>query len=196
MYTTFTYSGGGNITSGIGGIAGTAQKFNLNSMYDPDSTGVGHQPYGFDQLMAIYNRFKVHRVEIALQFYQPSSAGARTFGCYQILNPSNTAATLAGLLIEDFQERPRADAVHILDGDEPTLVNFSINLPEVVGVRNMWDSQFGDNYTGTASGNPGNLIQLALTTANEGGVDSLACGYRIKICYHAMLYNPKLLAQS
>lgn len=33
--------------------------FNLNSVFDPDQTGIGHQPYGMDQLTPLYHRYRV-----------------------------------------------------------------------------------------------------------------------------------------
>lgn len=33
--------------------------FNLNSIFDPDRTGTGHQPLGRDQYAALYNRYRV-----------------------------------------------------------------------------------------------------------------------------------------
>ncbi|WP_218254000.1 hypothetical protein, partial [Candidatus Magnetobacterium casense] len=32
---------------------------NLNSLFDPNRSGIGHQPYGFDQLATLYNRYRV-----------------------------------------------------------------------------------------------------------------------------------------
>lgn len=37
----------------------SAYTFRLNSLYDPDFTGIGRQPYGFDQLSAFYNNYVV-----------------------------------------------------------------------------------------------------------------------------------------
>lgn len=36
-----------------------AHQFRLNSVFDPDYTGAGHQPKGFDQLAELYNRYIV-----------------------------------------------------------------------------------------------------------------------------------------
>ena len=46
--------------------AGASAKanFSANSLHDPDRTGTGHQPYGYDQYAAIYNHYKVLRSKI------------------------------------------------------------------------------------------------------------------------------------
>jgi len=41
-------------------------KFRANSIYDPDATGVGHQPYGHDQLQEIYNHYCVDSCTITV----------------------------------------------------------------------------------------------------------------------------------
>jgi len=54
----------------------TAQQvFRANSLYDPDYTGTGHQPNGFDQLMAAYNHFTVTRARINVRVLQVGTGG-------------------------------------------------------------------------------------------------------------------------
>lgn len=50
--------------------AGTADTltFRANDLYDPESTGVGHQPYGYDQWMQFYNHFTVVGSKIKVTF--------------------------------------------------------------------------------------------------------------------------------
>lgn len=40
-------------------IGGAVHNFRANSLYDPDLTGVGGQPLGFDQMAALYNHYVV-----------------------------------------------------------------------------------------------------------------------------------------
>lgn len=45
-----------------------AYVMNANSLYDPDRTGTGHQPMGFDEIMANYNHFTVIGSKITVDF--------------------------------------------------------------------------------------------------------------------------------
>lgn len=42
--------------------------YRLNSVYDPDLTGIGGQPYWFDQLTAIYGRYMVMGAKIQVTY--------------------------------------------------------------------------------------------------------------------------------
>lgn len=46
-------------------LAGTnSHFFSANNIYDPNTTGVGHQPYGHDQYVALYNHYYVIKSSI------------------------------------------------------------------------------------------------------------------------------------
>lgn len=54
------------------GVAGTTQ-VSCNGIYDPNVSGVGHQPSGFDQLIAIYGEYIVVAARIKCWFRNLSS---------------------------------------------------------------------------------------------------------------------------
>lgn len=54
------------ITLNPGAGATSQYLFRANSIYDPDSSGVGHQPYGHDNLQNIYKQYVVDRAVITL----------------------------------------------------------------------------------------------------------------------------------
>lgn len=49
-----------------GAAADTSYTYRLNDIFDPDFTGTGHQPMGYDQLAAVYNRYQVLSSDIKL----------------------------------------------------------------------------------------------------------------------------------
>lgn len=93
-----------------------AYEFRLNSAYDPDYSGGGHQPRGFDQWAAFYRRYRVTQVKINVQFSSPANAfgnpalawihvGNGSYG----LTPSITLLETPGTCFKtvDVQEHPR-----------------------------------------------------------------------------------------
>jgi len=65
-YMTFKYYASFTFTVTLG--TAVQQTMNLNSLFDPDRTGVGHQPYGYDQMAALYNRYRVLRTKFKITF--------------------------------------------------------------------------------------------------------------------------------
>lgn len=53
-----------NMSTGAVGNYANSYVFRGNSVYDPDYTGLGVQPYGYDQMSAIYNRYYVYASKI------------------------------------------------------------------------------------------------------------------------------------
>lgn len=64
-------------------------QFNLNSTFDPNLTGTGHQPMFRDQLAVIYNKYRVHSVDLRVDYY---AGGAPIIGYLACANET-TALT-------------------------------------------------------------------------------------------------------
>lgn len=59
------------LTTNLQGIA--YYTFSANGLFDPDISGAGHQPRGFDQLMTLYDHYTVLGCKITAKFQTPSS---------------------------------------------------------------------------------------------------------------------------
>lgn len=68
VFTKLRYVWNGTLNPGAGGI-NAIQVFRANSVYDPDYTGAGNQPRGFDEWMAVYDHFYVKRSKIKVTFH-------------------------------------------------------------------------------------------------------------------------------
>lgn len=51
----------------------TEYQFRANSLYDPNFSGTGHQPFGFDQIAAFYNHYDVLSSTIKVSMIAPNA---------------------------------------------------------------------------------------------------------------------------
>lgn len=75
IYCDFPYT----LNPGAAGTAGV-QVVSANGLYDVDITGVGHQPTGFDQFMALYNNYTVTEAEIEVTYFNSDTTNQQTVG--------------------------------------------------------------------------------------------------------------------
>lgn len=73
--------------------------YRLNSVFDPDFTGVGGQPEGFDQLKALYGRYRVMacKAEVSAASLTSGNAGVIAMAPSENAALSTTAEQLGGL---------------------------------------------------------------------------------------------------
>lgn len=88
MVMTHRYSQAGSITSNtaLGRYA-----FHVNSMFDPDHSGVGHQPLYFDQMAALYNLYTVIGAKCVFKIF-PLTSVANTVLMAGYINDNTSAA--------------------------------------------------------------------------------------------------------
>lgn len=72
LVTRLRYNDTIELTLGVSGVVG--HTFRMNSLFDPDLTGTGHQPYYFDQLAALYQRYGVLSGKITCEFMPVTDA--------------------------------------------------------------------------------------------------------------------------
>lgn len=183
------------LTTGAAGVFGAIQKFRLNSLFDPDETGTGHQPYGRDTMAAIYNRYKVHACNIKMTLIDPSSDGV-CVGC-MLNGPSTTSDTLAGLTIEQVGERNMASVKFINNSGGQVKKYFQkIFMADVMGVTRQQYRNDLDNTTAAMGGNPADEITFQMAAADIRGDTSRDVVVKIDILYKIEFTERITLAQS
>lgn len=71
----------------------TKHTFFLNSLFDIDNTGIGHQPRQYDQISIFYQKYIVYGTKVTITFYDPSADGV-TVGYRIHITDSQTSTDL------------------------------------------------------------------------------------------------------
>jgi hypothetical protein len=179
LYATLKYCD--TFTFSVATLTGTQQVMRLNSLFDPDVTGAGHQPLYFDQYAALYNRYRVLKTWVKVTFH--TTTGTYN-GCVLPLNGSlvSTIATLT--TYNTAIEQPLARwCVVPGSGALPKTIIFEIALNDLNGCTEI--EYLGDDRFEAAIGaNPTELMQLYIgiynpTAATVGPNVSLEMHYEV-----------------
>lgn len=132
--TRLRYSGTQTMTSGALGVLGAQQQYRLNNVYDPDQSGLGHQPYGFDQLSPLYSKYRVEGVKVT-QIWSTIGGNADMMTCYKIQCNSN-AGNLNGITCDYATEQPATSTSYISPSGNVRVVeqNFYISMNKIFGI--------------------------------------------------------------
>lgn len=123
--------------------------FSANGLYDPNITGTGHQPTGFDQLMAIFGEYVVVGSTIKVTF-QNNQAGATTaLQCGIYLSRVTSTSTTPLPYIENGNGVYTA-AENSGSGSGIKVLNYSCDMSK----QTSMDITKDQTYSGTASSNP------------------------------------------
>jgi len=171
----------------IGGVVGIVHEYALNGLYDPDLSGVGHQPMGFDQLSAMWKRYRVWKVDFKIRCFAPTTAA---FLVAQVNNSQVPSGTVAGQTYSTLNERTNcATKIFYFDDDRTVYGSFTMNEIEGHSIQD-------ENYTGGDTGNPGNLAKLVIGCGDTDGLNSAGFKYFVELVYHVQWHNRQTLTQS
>lgn len=163
---------------------------NLNSLYDPDRTGIGHQPYGFDTLATLYNRYRVISCGWRATVCLSSTAPSIVIGAM----PSNDLSILWGSMGEMI-ENPRAKYITQNPGAAALVLKGRSYLPALMG-RNKSQYMADDNYQATVVGSPNELGLLYLQSFDNTGVPLPSIRINIILEYTVEWFDQKHIVQS
>lgn len=164
--------------------------FAANGMYDPNITGTGHQPMGFDQMSEFYNHYEVIGAKIKFTPHPSQEGAGFNFGV-RLDDNGNQSTDITGVL-----EQPN---VNYKSWPGPYLQpNASFDIIQGFSSKKFFGDKSGDRETwGNAAGNPPDIAYFncfisPLTTLQNPG--SVPC--TVVIDYIVKWHEPKSFAQS
>lgn len=177
------------------GLAGAPDyyEFRANSIYDPDYTGVGHQPSGHDEWAQFYQHYNVIGSKISVNFASYTTGG--TVGTYVVgISTLDTNGQLAGKSGEGIRE---------LQSTRFKLLGIAGSPSKTVSAKFSSKKRFGKNYmdddnkgTMNSSNPPEDAIFAVFAYPGDATSDASALYCQVTIQYLVALTEPKTLAQS
>ncbi len=201
-YTNLSFRYADRITIDAGGSGAVAlYQFSTNGMYDPDTTGTGHQPLGFDQWLGtststgLYNHYCVYKSKINVKACSQAADGTGQFILLLGISDDTTVSLDANALMENPTYK------HVVGG--------SIGSgKDIVSLSHSFDSSnyFGISQTAlyadpTLQGNNGNNPSeqahfSILVGSNNVTVNPANVALVVEITYFAHLTERKELLAS
>ncbi len=158
--------------------AGTPYLFNLGSIFEPRAGG--HQPFGFDQMAALYARYKVHKVRIHVEtlYVAPGTSGITAgFQVVGVFPPGSAQTTLnvltAGNMGENFNVSTKlVSAANVV----PLVFDATYDIATIAGLtREEFESNVED-YSALVTASPTRYPFLEVNQSAYTAAD--AAGYR------------------
>lgn len=180
------------ITGGAVG-APTYYQFRTNSLFDPNLTGIGHQPLGFDQISALFERYCVTQCEYRISF-QNGNGGQ---GAMWAVAASDVASTSASISEAIEQGNARTGILAPAVGGASTItISGVIKNWEVAG--ETYDEYISDDTNSAVmTSNPTDTNVLNLIISDSGTAATGPAVYTlVELTYYAYFYGAQLTAAS
>lgn len=167
--------------------------FRANDCFDPNSTGAGHQPMGYDQMMALYSHFCVTGSKI-----QVFTCGAQGGAYYAAVALRGDNTSMGGQTIDQIAEQPQTSFRLIYQGGDYQLARGNVLTKKFSAKRffRTRDPVGDEQYNGTAAASPAEMAYYHVMLAPIAAENLSAQSVFVKIQYHVVFSEPKILAQS
>jgi len=169
------------------------QTFRMNSIFDPDFTGVGHQPYGHDQWSPLYNTYVVLGSKLKATWSPLTENDVGTSrGPWNVLTVGDDDGSVPGSVLATC-ELPRCDNKVVcskLGGN-----NMKVTTLTYSPVRDLGLDPFDDTVGAAVGANP-SRVYFGSCQANDINSTTSSLMLKVEIEYLVLFRGSKNQAQS
>lgn len=174
-------------TAAVSGV----YQFRLNSLYDPDLTGIGHQPMAFDNLSLLYNKYRV--ISCGWRIQQPSNYNGTPI--IVACNPNNDPL-ISWTNFGEMCEQPRTKYLLNNPGGRIMTLSGKTYLPKLLG-RTKAQYMADDIYSSVVSTNPvENALLYVNTFSGQTGEAIGSVPLHVVLEYTVEWFDQKHILQS
>lgn len=168
--------------------AGANYFWNLNSIWDPNRSGVGHNPSYFKAWQGIYNRYRVLGVKARCTFAYGAEGGSAWGNRVYLYASNDTVQTGDDSQME--QAHMTSGIIHPNGKPVATLTKYF--TPARITGRTLQQYMSDDRYQATMTTNPQEVICLTAGIRNlaPGAITSGNVACTIHLTYYVELFDP------
>lgn len=158
------------------------RNYNINSLFDPDRTGVGTRPVGFVPWLTFYNRYRVFACSAKIMVTS-NDANNGVVACMVVNNDAPAYLTLQEVL-----SNPRTISRPMQRDGAVVTMRRHYNLPRVMG-RTSVQYKTADSTQALTTASPSELCVLSAVFATMDGVNPADVNMCIELTFHAELFD-------
>jgi len=166
-------------------------QYRLNSLFDPNFSGGGHQAYGFDNLALLYNRYRV--IATGWRIQQPQAYNGVSITTAAM--PSNDVGIITFTDFGTMAENPRTKYVTNNPGGPLVTLSGKSYLPRLMG-RTKPQYMADDNYQANVLSNPAETALLYISTFATSTGQGAAANLNVILEFTVEWFDLKHIAQS
>lgn len=192
---TLKYCDQHNINGAAGGLT-TEYIMRANDCFDPNYSGVGHQPYGFDQWTAVYKSFCVVASRLKVS---ANTTTAANDACLAGVYISKSVTAFSADPYACLELNTSSDSMLVgnfsTGKDRPTL-KAACDIVTFTGKTNKKDLLDDEDACGSNTASPTDVVYYHIWVAGVNGSDPASANYLIQVEYDVIFFDPIFPAQS
>lgn len=159
----------------------------MNSIYDPDYTGVGHSCMGYNQMSALYNNYRVYRFKLLVQFMTANDYSSTNSPLWIACLPTRNVTFTN---IDTVQEEPLSKAKFYDATRGKNVLSYMVNLPAFAGMRAR-EYVGNEDMSALFGYNPNAALHMQILWQLSAGTSTVPLYFKFRCIYYAELFNPK-----
>lgn len=173
-----------NTLTGAGASVPASYGYGLNNLFDPDFSGSGTQPLFYDQLSAMYNKYRVYSAKITLTLSNETEETCMCVFVPTIANTPGTNPEVAAMqrMAANVTLGPKSG------GNGVKIIRRQVPFSKVWGVDSR-AIHSEDDFAALVTGSPNNVV-YGWVMARNIGTTTVIVRYTIKITYQVDFHMP------
>lgn len=175
---TLRYAESGTAVGIAGGSA--SYVYRANGLFDPNATGIGHQPRGFDQLMTLYDHYLVKFATIEVWASNENNSP----GILSIITKDDGVTLPVSI---DVMEDTYATHTLLYPADErqASYARFTVDIKKFLGGKDISEMK------GTSASDPSEQVFFVVCATQIDTASAPSFKWWTRITYNADLIEPK-----